>query len=150
MFVWVRFPSLVLKRGSEATMIQKKVRVNLYIVVTPKDPKLLFFMDEQLSWIEQCPSKASVIGSNPISFTIRTFSSVGQSTALIMRRSMVRVHQGPPKNKYEKACLIQLFFVYLHSKCVGVPTKYKPLKHKTNELFRIKKPFPSRTKRVKL
>ena len=27
---------------------------------------------------------------------------------------------------------------------------YKPLKHKTNELFRIKKPFPSRTKRVKL
>ena len=107
-------------------------------------------MDEQLSWIEQCPSKASVIGSNPISFTIRTFSSVGQSTALIMRRSMVRVHQGPPKNKYEKACLIQLFFVYLHSKCVGVPTKYKPLKHKTNELFRIKKPFPSRTKRVKL
>ena len=30
------------------------------------------------------------------------------------------------KNKYEKACLIQLFFVYLHSKCVGVPTEYKP------------------------
>jgi len=30
------------------------------------------------------------------------------------------------ENKYEKACLIQLFFVYLRSKCVGVPTKYKP------------------------
>jgi hypothetical protein len=33
---------------------------------------------------------------------------------------------------------------------VGVPTKYKPLKLKIYELFRIKKPFPSRTKRVKL
>jgi hypothetical protein len=31
-----------LRRGSEATMIYKKVRVNPYIVVTPKDPKPLF------------------------------------------------------------------------------------------------------------
>ena len=67
MSVAVRARPAVLKRGSEATMIQIKVRVNLYIVVTPKDPKLLFL------W---------------------TRSSAGQSISLLRRRSQVRILSG--------------------------------------------------------
>ena len=69
----------------------------------------LFFVAEQLSWLEHPVHTRQVVGSSPISATIYiwTLSSVGQSSRLITGRSQVRVLQGPPLNNWRNTQVVE-------------------------------------------